>query len=276
MKYLNELNLNELNPASQKAAQKGYIFKTSAQAQMINSFDYLFSGKVTLEGNGKTQSIPCFNLPNIYVQAQFLQLVKWNKEKIFNRVPEQEMENFVKFLNYLKTFKMCVNCSSCRKLCYNNQIYNFRDTKAIADLRQLYLIVNDRQYIINKLIALTNNAKYVRLNGSGEIHNEYILSFYKELAKKQSDTIFYTYTKNYDLIAGKKLPKNLIINLSDFNNNFNRDLFPKNFNIYKAIPKSEYEKIEETKIIKKCYGQNCSTCKLCTKKKGLIIYEAIK
>ena len=259
-----------------KVIDMGYAVKNSTQAHIINNFTDLFNDKFYMKENVKTDRIPVFNLPNVHLQANFLLVLK-NNPQIVDLVPTEQRESFDNFVHYMRTNKMCFNCSNCRKKCYNNQDYNMRPDKAICDLRQLYRLIQKPHVVIGEIIQNTINSKYVRLNGSGEIHNEFILDIYKRVARANPETVYFTYTKNYDLLAGRKLPKNLVINYSDFGTTEKieliKDLILKNTNIYKSVTSEEITEIKKDEKLSKhiCYG-NCSSCKMCTKKSGITIF----
>lgn len=265
-----------VSESMKKAMDKGFTVKNSCQSHIALNFDKLFNDKFTMNENSKTDRIPVFNLPNIKLQVDFLQLVKNNN--MLDLVPDDEKEFFLEFVDYMKKNAMCVNCQSCKNDCYNNKAYTQYPSKGIADLRQLYRLLKKPHVVIGEIIQETINSKNVRLNGSGEMHNEFILDVYKRIAKANPDTIYYTYTKNYKLLEGKKLPKNLVVNLSDFGTteklNASKELLPKKLNTFKAVTSEEMLAIKIDKIMSKtvCHGESCSQCKLCTTKKGLTIY----
>lgn len=98
------------------------------------------------------------------------------------------------------------------------------------------------------------------------------------MQKNNKDTNYFTYTKNYKLIEGVKLPKNLIINISNFGTEKaiekSKDLLPKNLNTFKAVTGEEMEEIKRDNKLSKfiCKGESCSQCRLCSTKKGITIF----
>lgn len=267
----------EIKPNSiTKASENGFVVENSIQAHIINNLSDLFNDKFTMLENSKTDRIPVFNLPNITLQKEFLSVVKNNNLK--KLIPIDQLEQFEIFVDYMKNNNMCVNCATCNKVCYNNKAYNQYPKKGICDLRQLYRLIQKPHVVVGEMIQETINSKNVRLNGSGEIHNEFILDTYIKVAKNNPDTNYFTYTKNYKLLEGKKLPKNLIINISNFGTeniiNESIDLLPKKLNTFKAITSDEMNIIKNDKKLSKtiCHGLSCSTCRLCTQKKGITIY----
>ena len=210
-----KMSKKEITRSMVKAQEKGFEVKNACQAHIANNFARLFNDEFYMKENNKTDRIPVFNLPNIKVQVDFLQLVK-NNPMIFDLVPADEKEDFQKFVDYMKNNKMCVNCQGCKDTCYNNKAYTQYPTKAVCDLRQLYRLLKKPHVVVGEIVQETVNTKNARLNGSGEIHNEFILDIYKKVARANKDTKYYTYTKNFKLLEGQKLPSNLIINKSDF------------------------------------------------------------
>lgn len=259
-----------------KAENLGFKVENSTQAHIINNFSDLFNDKFTMLENSKTDRIPVFNIPNISLQRDFLQLVKNNNLDII--VPEEHKEQFEIFVNYMKNNSMCVNCATCSKQCYNNKAYTQYPKKGICDLRQLYRIVLKPHIVVGEIVQETINSKNVRLNGSGEIHSNNILDLYIQVAKNNKDTNYFTYTKNYKLLEGKKLPKNLIVNISNFGTEKaiekSIDMLPKKLNTFKAVTPEEMEDIKKDNKLSKfiCKGDSCSQCRLCTVKKGITIY----
>lgn len=252
--------------AMTKAKKSGYIVNNPCQANICNNFSYLFSNKVTFDGNGKTTSIPCISIPNISLKTDFLEVLE-NNQELYNLVPSECVQQFERFLTYLKNNDMCINCDACSKECYNNGLYSHYNTKAISDLRQLYLIINNLDVYKAEIITRAKNLKFVRFNASGEIHSSLILDLYIEIAKAVPDTTFYSYTKNYDLIKkyADKLPSNLIFNISDFENNINIDEYIHKFNIYKSVRTTP----NEAKYT--CKG-DCLSCRQCFTLKNSIIH----
>lgn len=272
-----KMSKKDITGSMVKAQEKGFEVKNACQAHIVNNFDRLFNDEFYMKENNKTDRIPVFNLPNIKIQVDFLQLVK-NNPTIMDQVPADEKEDFIKFVDYMKNNKMCVNCQSCKDTCYNNKAYTQYPTKVVCDLRQLYRLLKKPHVVVGEIVQETVNTKNARLNGSGEIHNEFILDIYKKVARANKDTKYYTYTKNFKLLEGQRLPSNLIINKSDYGTAHliekSNEFLPINMNTFKAVTEKELEEIKKDKKKAKyiCKGESCSTCKLCTTKKGIVIY----
>ena len=268
----NELKMNlqllARKTVVEQATEAGFKVENSIQANIVNKINGLNKSSITISGNQKTGEIPCINLPNIQVQKDFIQVVKNNEQLL-------EMEAVKTLYNYMLMNPMCVNCGSCKDACYNNQAYRQYPTKAIADLRTLYKLISEPLETVGTIAQRTRNLRVVRLNGSGEIHNKAILDNYIKLAKLNPLTTYYTYTKNYKLLEGKRLPKKLIINVSQFGNmNINMSKYSKNTNVFKTVTQLEFDTTEETKTVKKCIN-DCSSCNYCYTKKGYTILVPI-
>ena len=250
------------------AIEAGFKVENSIQANIVNNIEGLNKSSITISGNQKTGEIPCINLPNIQVQKDFIRVVKNNEQLM-------EIEAVKTLYNYMLCNPMCVNCGSCKDACYNNQAYRQYPSKAIADLRTLYKLISEPLETIGAIAQRTRNLRVVRLNGSGEIHNKMILDNYIKLAKLNPLTTYYTYTKNYKLLEGKRLPKNLIVNVSQFGNmSIDMSKYSKNTNTFKTVTQLEFDTTEETKTVKKCIN-DCSNCNYCYTKKGYTILVPI-
>ena len=263
-----DLQLLARKSVIEQATEAGYKVENSIQSNIVNNIVGLNKSSITISGNQKTGEIPCINLPNIQVQKDFIQVVKNNEQLL-------EMEAVSTLYNYMLMNPMCVNCGSCKDACYNNQLYRRYPTKAIADLRTLYKLISEPLETIGAIAQRTRNLRVVRLNGSGEIHNKAILDNYIKLAKLNPLTTYYTYTKNYKLLEGKKLPKNLIINVSQFGNmSIDMSKYSKNTNVFKTVSQKEFDATVEDKKVKKCID-DCSNCNYCYTKKGYTILVPI-
>ena len=263
-----DLQLLARKTVVEQATEAGFKVENSIQANIVNNIEGLNKSSITISGNQKTGEIPCINLPNIQVQKDFIQVVKNNMQLL-------DMEAVKTLYNYMLMNPMCVNCGSCKDACYNNQAYRQYPTKAIADLRTLYNLINAPLETVGTIAQRTRNLRVVRLNGSGEIHNKMVLDNYIKLAKLNPLTTYYTYTKNYKLLEGKRLPKNLIINVSQFGNmNIDMSKYSKNTNVFKTVTQLEFDTTKETKTVKKCIN-DCSSCNFCYTKKGYTILVPI-
>lgn len=268
IKEINKVEGTKVSTVVKKAIEAGFKVENSIQANIVNNINGLNKSTITISGNQKTGEIPCVNLPNIQVQQDFIKVVKNNEQLM-------EIEAVKTLYNYMLCNPMCVNCGSCKDACYNNQAYRQYPTKAIADLRTLYKLISEPLETIGAIAQRTRNLRVVRLNGSGEIHNKAILDNYIKLAKLNPLTTYYTYTKNYKLLEGKKLPKNLIINISQFGSmSIDMTKYNKNTNVFKTVTQKEFDATVEDKKVKKCIN-DCSSCSYCYTKKGFTILVPI-
>ena len=116
---------------------------------------------------------------------------------------------------------------------------------------------------IKKTLKKHKKVKYVRFNESGDLwYGEDIMRLI-QIANENKDYVIYGYTSRRDIIDGiksvgwdKKIPKNLVINLSGFEID--------GYNSFGDYPESKY----------KC-GGDCSICNLCKKNKGIKIHNDI-
>lgn len=247
----------------QQAESKGYVGLTSCQANIVNQINYLGKDSITISGNEKTGEIPCISLPNIYLQGQLKNLISKYPNLLDN-------DRLSQLNTYMTQNSMCMNCTTCAKGCYNNPAYRMRPTKAIADLRSLYFLICCNDEFVGQVLQRTRNMKVVRLNASGELHNKLVLDTYIKIAKGNPTTKYFTYTKNYSLLEGVKLPKNLIINVSEFGQPVDMSKYSKNTNKFKTVTVEEFEATKENKTTKKCPGA-CTNCNYCYSKKGYTI-----
>lgn len=136
---------------------------------------------------------------------------------------------------------------------------------------------------IGKFLSKKRNAvKFVRVNESGDFHTSECLEKLIQIAQILPELNFYTYTHRCDLVdddTSKKLPKNLVINTSDFKvNGLNQ------FKTFKTSFKVTSHKKQSLKIkaeIKTSVSSNlvcmgdCSTCSLCKINHTKTIYAPI-
>ena len=114
--------------------------------------------------------------------------------------------------------------------------------------------------------------KYVRVNESGDFHSRECLNKLINVAKMLPQIKFYTYTHRKDLIDSRtwaKLPKNLVINTSNFTR--------KNLNSFNGVGTVKVHRLADFTKVKAhiiragydyaCHG-DCSACSLCKVKHG--------
>ena len=174
----------------------------------------------------------------------------------------------------------CVGCCEnvCEKDCYaikytilhhNTCIPTYLDNTILAK-NDIDTFFKELQLFIDR-----NMIAAIRFHASGEIPNFIYLKKMAEIAKKNPDIIFYTYTKRYNLlemcIKEMDLPKNLVILVSIWNNNYsNPNEFPE-FILDDGTDPSLEDIIHCPAVDKNGHdtGESCAHCKLCLKaKKG--------
>ena len=163
----------------------------------------------------------------------------------------------------------------------------YKNTLPARQHQEKYWLANDSFTIaeaIQKAVSRNTKVKitHVRVNESGDFHTSECLDKLIEIAEMLPKTKFYTYTHRSDLIDDSthmRLPKNLVINTSDFN--------VKGLNQFKAVDVGfyfqSYQKkvVEIVKSIKEKTGSNlvcrgdCSVCSLCKISHGKEIFVAI-
>ncbi len=122
--------------------------------------------------------------------------------------------------------------------------------------------------------------KYIRVNEAGDLHTGACLDKLIKIARILPQFIFYTYTHRSDLVTSsthKKLPKNLVLNTSDFKrtglNQFKtvHTTFKVTSHQKQALQiREELQKEYKTNLI--CLG-DCSACNLCkiSHKKNILV-----
>jgi len=103
----------------------------------------------------------------------------------------------------------------------------------------------------------------VRVGESGDMRSEADFWKVRDLSTVNTDLTWYLYTARKDLVIGKQLPKNLVINGSGWMAD----------NAFIAVPKGAARPVakEGVKKIAWCAG-DCRKCTLCLKKGGTTIY----
>ena len=202
-----------------KAKFLGYTIKNTCSASIalkLHSLEKDYQEnklieKIGFKSNEKLGGIPTINFPNIYLQVSFMRLIKDNPQFM-------ELESVKILMDYFEKHKVCLNCQHCNGLCYNNKFLYGKPDKAISELRVLLAYITEREELANKILTITKIHNVFRINGNGEIHSEDMLYFWINIAKRKKNTTFFTYTKSFELfenyLSHKKLPKNLIVNMS--------------------------------------------------------------
>lgn len=272
-KYLNHKNKTQRscpkygNISIRRAIMvNGHNVKTTVQAHLSEGLkelnDRVLSGAfmkdIELSSNDKLEGIPTLNMPNIFLQVQFMQFVELNKE--FLELPVVSL-----LYTYFKEFAMCKNCQYCNGLCYNNKLLVQYKGKCISELRALLAYILRREELKELISNNIGNNRLFRIHGNGEFHSLDNLKFWLDIVKQNKDVKFYTYTKSYDLIhefllQGGKLPTNFILNISMVEGQQN-DIFTKyplleQFNKFVIILDKELKKDKKALLC----GNACLKC----------------
>ena len=169
-------------------------------------------------------------------------------------------------------------CENCKTNCYaiKTQVYRNRNIPSWAGNTLLARFDIDRFFYELQAFIDNNIVSAIRYHSFGEIPSyEYLLNMV-EIAKRNKDVRFYTYTKRYKWIEkyiseNGDLPSNLVINISIWNKNYDNPYNLPEF-IYDDGTDSELENVFHCPAIDKNgneTGFTCAKCKRCLKaKKG--------
>lgn len=148
----------------------------------------------------------------------------------FNTLPGDSlfrMSNGQTLTNIVGTCGGC--CKDCVKDCYAVRSLMFHHNsvcKAWGGNTVILRYAPDKVRSEIKEYCMKNIVKYFRFHTSGEIENEGQLKLYCDICDDNPDVTFYIYTKRFDIIcdlfvrhAVRIVPENLVINLSEWNNN---------------------------------------------------------
>lgn len=98
----------------------------------------------------------------------------------------------------------CTNCSECKFLCYDiKACLQYPDTVINARMRNTVLLKKDRNEYFNRIenkISRRKKNKFFRWHVAGDIIDIDYFSRMVEIARRHSDFIFWTYTKNYKAV----------------------------------------------------------------------------
>lgn len=226
--------------------------------------------------------------PNTKVEGYVWSIPSINIVKLFNDYIKKEgatSEECKRLHDFTKYNGICTNCSECKQYCYNQKFY-FCQNNFSSRLLRLLAFLNNRQqlaYNINKELSKPLS-DVVRLHVEGDFFSNDYLTFWLDIIKKNPKIKFYCYTKNFKLFkefleGGKKLPKNLYINISlnseilgnvSLINEIKAIQALTSVNFFIAYNESNKHLIEdslklfELKRIKHCSGK-CILCKSCYK-----------
>lgn len=112
-------------------------------------------------------------------------------------------------------------CAGCREVCYVIKSYRYPAVKTAHANNTLALRENLQQAYIdldNQLTSKRKKFEVVRLMQAGEIESDKELAMWCKLARNHAESIFYLYTKNYEVVIPALkhgfVPANLIVNIS--------------------------------------------------------------
>ena len=164
-----------------------------------------------------------------------------------------------------KNIRGC-QAQDCFKYCYANKAI-----RMYPQTRALYARNLDATFKDN-FVSLMNEElqdypiRYFRIHVCGEFYSQDYLNKWFQIATKNPEITFFTYTKNIDLDFSLR-PDNMVIHLSNDNNlkefSDNKDRFDGMTTIKE---KGEDTPKEFTGCLNQTQGFTCARCKLCTKK----------
>lgn len=164
-------------------------------------------------------------------------------------------------VSLLPIFTCLTNCTGCRFFCYDIKACMQYKNVLLARVRNTVLLwCNRREYFrqIEEKICRRRKNKYFRWHVAGDIIDENYLINMIEIARRHTDFVFWTYTKQYHIInhycdkfGRESIPGNLSIMFSQWDgiamiNPYN---FPE-FRVYDDVTNATEHK---------CPG-NCETC----------------
>jgi len=164
----------------------------------------------------------------------------------------------------------CANCKECKYLCYDvKACLQYPNTVIDARIRNLSILMKDRNEYFNRIDAAMSRRrknKYFRWHVAGDIVDVDYFNRMVENARKHSDFIIWTYTKNYAVVnewirqhGGNKnaLPNNFTVMFSEWRG---LDMInPYKLPEFRVVFKSDAVKPDPKKV-HYCPG-NCDVCK---------------
>lgn len=178
------------------------------------------------------------------------------------------------FNNPLCQKNKLIEGSICQK-CYVNKALRYKNNHK-AFLENAEILTANK--IPQEFLPIIN-ASYFRFEAFGELINETQLTNYINICKKNKNTSFALWSKNYKLIleyfSKNKAPNNLNILLSSLfvNNPLNIENFKhlniKNLKIFTVYDK---EHVKNNNIEINCGAKKCITCLKCYNKKDKTLY----
>ena len=169
-------------------------------------------------------------------------------------------------------------CTECKSNCYaiKTQVYRNKNIPRWAD--NTLLARHDVNRFFDEIQSFIDNniVSAIRYHSFGEIPSYEYLLHMVEIAKRNEDVRFYTYTKRFEWLEKcietyGDLPSNLVINVSIWHNNYNNPYNLPEF-IYDDGTDAEVAKLPHCPAVDsngKETGFTCAQCKRCLKaKKG--------
>lgn len=164
----------------------------------------------------------------------------------------------------------CANCKECKYLCYDvKACLQYPNTVIDARIRNLSILMKDRDEYFNRIDAAMSRRrknKFFRWHVAGDIIDVDYFDRMVENAKKHSDFIIWTYTKNYAVVnewirqhGGNKnaLPYNFTVMFSEWRGI--EMVNPYKLPEFRVVFKSDAVKPDPKKV-HYCPG-NCDICK---------------
>lgn len=138
------------------------------------------------------------NILNRYLIKKYGYKVKqWDKISISNN--NSKMGDIASYS--LPPIITCKNCGHCRKKCYAiYHIYKAYKNAEQAYDRNLYLLINNYEFVYNELDNFLKKVRVFRFNVSGDIYNLQYLNLIINLARDNRHCKILVFTKNYNLI----------------------------------------------------------------------------
>jgi hypothetical protein len=112
-------------------------------------------------------------------------------------------------------FNACPNAGICAAFCYAKAgTYNFKNVKK-AHIEKLELVLNKPQEwftaMNEELSQKKYIGKYIRIHDAGDFFAEWYAQLWIDIATKNQQCIFYTYTKEVSLFKKLQVPDNFIV-----------------------------------------------------------------
>ena len=168
-------------------------------------------------------------------------------------------------------------CKDCKSDCYaiRTQIFRNKNIPSWADNTLLARFDVDRFFYELQTFIDNNIVSAIRYHSFGEIPTYEYLLHMVEIAKRNDDVRFYTYTKRFEWVEryikeNGNFPSNLVINVSIWNKNYNNPYNLPEF-IYDDGTDPDVANMPHCPAIDKNgneTGFTCAKCKRCLKAKN--------